>query len=328
MKNNRTKEAIGINAVRTIVQNDWESGWQEYTAQNDDAVDGIILMRKGSKNPADTGGVVFVQVKCGGNGYLKNQQQYPNHLCIQLGKEYVEKHMPRWNRVPGPAVLIFVDDTLNNKSTQSWWVDLKSNCVSPTNKGIILIPKKQKFGHHTKGVFHSLCGPGPSDRQLTTIRLTKESQLKIKLGKNESLRNDAWEFYKNWREDKSTCHHDEIGFINVNRVGWKHLTRRGRSHERIVQSWLLLGAARQMVSQNAINSYLGHAQVDKLASGATRIIDYLGLKANVIFPYRHQSVVQVVLKRQRILDAEFGNGESQKIWFYSVYEPRRGMHLK
>lgn len=168
MKNNRTKESIRINAVRAIVQNDWESGWLEYAAQNDDAIDGIILMRKGSNYPSETGGVVFVQVKCGGDGYLLHQKQYPDHLCINLGKEYIETHMPRWNKVPGPIVLIFVDVTSNHKLPKSWWVDLRNNCISPTNKGIILIPKNQRFGHHTKGLFHSLCGPGPSDRQLTT----------------------------------------------------------------------------------------------------------------------------------------------------------------
>ncbi|MGY0552003.1 DUF4365 domain-containing protein [Vreelandella sp. 2A-K22] len=325
MANNRTKERIGVNLVQRIVETDWESGWQEYAAQNDDAVDGIILMRKGSKHQADTGGVVFVQVKCGGDGYRQDQKQYPDHLCISLGKGYLEKHLPRWKKVPGPVVLIFVDDTISRKAPPAWWVDLRSDCISPTNQGLVMIPKSQRFGHHAKGDFHSLCGPGPSDRQLMTIKLKREDQVPIQLGRNESLRSDAWEFYKRWREDHEACFHDEFGFIAVNRVGWKHITRIGRSPERIVQSWLLLGAARQMILQNANTAYLGHARVDRLPSGATRIVDYLGLRANVTFPHRHQSVVQVVLKRQRILDTDYGDREKQKVWFYSVYEPRRGM---
>lgn len=325
---NRTKERIGINAVSRIVETEWECGWQEYGAQNDDAVDGIILMRKGSKTQSDTGGVAFAQVKCGGNGYRKDQKQYPGHLCIDLGKIYIDKHIDRWKRVPGPMVLIFVDDTIDKKLPPAWWVDLKdSRCISPTNTGVILIPKKQRFGHHTKGVFHSLCGPGPQDRELTSIKLSKAQQVKIGLGKEESLRNDAWLFYKDWRSDKESCVHEKLGRILVNRVGWKHITRLGRSPDRIIQSWLLLGAAKEIIRQGASTLYLGHTKTDTLASGATRIIDYLGLKSNIIFPHRHQSVVLVVLKRQRIFNTDLGQGEKQKIWFYSVYEPRRGMKI-
>jgi len=327
MANNRTKERIGINAVSRIVETDWESGWQEYASQNDDAVDGIILMRKGSKRQSDTGGVVFVQVKCGGNGYRNDQVQYPEHLCIHLGKEYLNKHMERWKRVPGPMVLIFVDDMIRKTLPPAWWVNLRNDCISPTNSGVILIPKKQRFGHHAKGVFHAMCGPGPADRRLGTIKLTKDQQIPVRLGKNESLRNDAWEFYKEWRDDHQSCAHPELGFIAVNRVGWKHITRIGRSQERIIQSWLLLGAAREMIRQGTSSLYLGHAKIDNLPSGATRIIDYLGIRSNIIFPHRHQSVVQVVLKRQRILDTDYGKREKQKIWFYSVFEPRRGMQV-
>ena len=327
MVSNRTKERIGINAVSRIVETDWESGWQEYATQNDDAVDGIILMRKGSKYQADTGGVVFVQVKCGGNGYRQDQAQYPDHICIQLGTKYIKTHMRRWMRVPGPMVLIFVDDTLDKKLPPAWWVDLRTDCISPTNQGVILIPKKQRFGHHEKGAFHTLCGPGPVDRELITIKLTKEHQVSIHLGKNESLRNDAWTYYKNWRADEGSCFHPTIGQIFVNRVGWKHITRVGRSQERIVLSWLLLGAAREMIRQGANTMYLGHANIKTLDSGATKVTDYIGLRANVIFPHRHQSVVQVVLKRQRVLDTNYGAREKVKIWFYSVFEPRRGLRV-
>lgn len=328
MANRRTKGRIGINRVSTIVENDWESGWQEYSAQNDDGIDGIIIMRKGSTTPTDTGGVVFVQVKCGGDGYRKDEKKHPDHLCIHLGSAYIKNHISRWKKVPGPVVLIFVDDTINKKDPPAWWVNLRENCISKTNSGVILVPKSQRFGHHAKGAFHALCGPGPSDRTLPTIQLKRDTQLHIKLGVNESLRNDAWDFYKDWRSDKSSCKHPEIGFVAVNRVGWKHLTRTGRSHERIILSWLLLPAAREMLKQGVKHAYLGHAKTDRLPSGATKVVDYLGLRANVIFPHRHQSTVQVVLKRQRILDASCGNKEKQKIWFYSVYEPRRGLHTQ
>ena len=103
MINNRTKERVGISAVSRIVETEWESGWQEYASRNDDAVDSIILMRNGRKPQADTGGVVFVQVECGGNEYRKDQDQYPDHLRVHLGAKYVETHMKgnQGNKGPG-----------------------------------------------------------------------------------------------------------------------------------------------------------------------------------------------------------------------------------
>jgi len=326
---NRVKERIGINAVSSLVEGVWECGWQEYAASNDDAIDGVILLRRGTKRPTDTGGIVFVQVKCGGNGYRQDQVQYPDHVCIALGATYIEAHRERWQRVPGPAVLVFVDDTQDRRSPPAWWVDLRDpSAYSPTNAGVLLIPKSQRFAHHTKGHFHRLCGSGTHDRLLEPVTLTRAETLLPSLGKAESLRDDAWAYYKTWREDKNSRTNPALGPILVNRVGWKHITRRGRLPERIVQSWLLLGAAKKMVATVTNVFDLGHASRQTFPDGNTVIEDYLGLRAIVSFPYRHQSVVQVVLKRNRLITPGNSYWEREKIWFYSVYELRRGTQVR
>ncbi|NDY57906.1 DUF4365 domain-containing protein [Desulfovibrio sulfodismutans] len=322
---NRVKERIGVNAVSRIVEGDWESGWQAYDSQNDDAIDGIILMRRGSKRPTDTGGVVFVQVKCGGDGYRKDQNQYPDHIGVQLDKNYIDTHRPRWASVPGPAVLIFVDDKINRRDPPAWWTNLRDAAsYSSTNGGMILVPKSQRFAHHSKSDFHKLCGPVSADRRLEEIMLLRKDLVLPKLGKNESLRNDAWNFYKRWRSDTDQCSNPTLGKIFVNRVGWKHMTRRSRLPERIVQSWLLLGAAKAMVYKCSQVFNLGHAHHQLFPDGNTIVVDYIGLRANVSFPHRHQSVLQVILRRNRLICPY---SVSQKIWFYSVYEMRRGMGL-
>lgn len=324
---NRVKERIGVNAVSRIVETLWESGWQEYSASNDDAIDGVILMRRGSANPTDTGGIVFVQVKCGGNGYRQDQRQHPEHICIALGASYVEAHKPRWMRVPGPAVLVFVDDTLDRKDPPAWWVDLKDpSSYSPTNRGMLLVPKSQRFAHHTKGDFHRLCGAGTQDRTLNVIELSRAETLIPRLGKTESLRDDAWSFYKDWRSDSTARTNSSLGEIIVNRVGWKHITRRDRLPERIMQSWILLGAAKQIIFQESRVIHFGRASVYELEDGNKLIHDYLGLRSVVTFPYRHHAVVQVVLKRRRLIQPSpsWRGEDRQKIWFYSVYELRRG----
>lgn len=319
--NNAQKEAIGLLTVQRVLV-DWASGWQEYHHRNDDAIDGVILMSRGRKRPYKTGGLVFVQVKCGGDGYRRDQAQHPDHICVAVGPEYVDKHRPRWNRVPGPAVLIFVDDTLPGHP--AWWVDLKDDgSYSATNRGIILVPKRQRFSAATKGTFHRLCGSGPSDRELEEVRLQSQHIFKPQLGRNESLRSDAWEFYKDWRADADSCINPTIGQVLVNRVGWKHITRHGRASERIVQSWMLLPAAKEMIRTIADVEVLGRAAVIEIDGDTKNVVDYLGIRAVVTFPYRHHSVVQVVLKRSRMIDKRLGK-ERTKVWFFSVYERRRG----
>src|SRR6185503_5226134 len=245
MVSKRVKSRIGVNLVSTIVEVNWECGWQEYAAQNDDAIDGVILMRRGSIRPYDTGGLVFVQIKTGGEGYRRDQKQHPDHIGVHLGAEYIQEHVPRWKRTPGPAVLIFVDDKISRDNPPAWWVDLKStDSYSKTNKGLILIPKNQRFAHHTKGTFHKLCGSGPSDRMLEQVQVGRSGVLVPRLGKNESLRDDAWNFYKDWRDQLPSRMNPIIGEILVNLIGWKHAARKGRLPARILQSWLLFGVAR------------------------------------------------------------------------------------
>lgn len=316
--NTRTQGRMGVIKVSEIVEVRWECGWQEYNAVNDDAIDGIILMRRGSKRPVDTGGIVFVQVKCG-NGYLSEQKQYPGSLCINVNAKYIQDHRPRWKKMLGPVVMIFVDNKGN-----AWWADLnKDSTYSPTNKGVILIDKKQKFSSHSKSEFHKLCGSGVDDRALVKISMNRSECMLPRLGANESLRNDAWSFYKNWRDTKGESINPKLGLIFINRSGWKHITRPGRLPERIVQSWMLLGAAKKIVRQceNVFN--LGHASVKHFPDGNICVSDYLGLRAMVSFPFRHESVIQVVLRRSRLLTPLDPKGGRVKVWFHSVYELRR-----
>lgn len=326
---NRAKERIGTGTVAAVVEEDWECGWQEYGAQNDDGIDGVILMRRGRKRPTDTGGVIFVQIKCGAaGGYRQDQAQNPNHIGIALGAKYIQLHRPRWMKMPGPAVLIFVDDTIKRGQNRAWWTDLKQeSSYSRTNMGLLLVPKNQIFAHHSKSEFHRLCGPSVADRNFERIELARSDLLIPKLGKSESLRNDAWDFYKHWRSDENACTNPALGRVLINRIGWKHITRPGRQHERILQSWLLLGAAKRMV-QTCNRIYpLGHATNKVFDDGNTLITDYLGLRASITFPHRHAGTVQVVLRRSRLLKERSLECVSQKIWFYSVYEPRRKFGL-
>lgn len=269
----RRQNRRGINHVEKVVCTQWSCGWQEYSSANDDGVDGLILMRRGSEPARDTGGVVFAQVKCG-RSYVSTQNQHPESLCVSLGSKYLHSHLPRWRRLPGPSVLIFVDDPDAREEPSSWWVNLRSDCISPTNDGILLIPLVQRFAHHTKGAFQKLCGASPVDKALRDVQLHTEDLMPMILGR--SLRHDAWEFYKAWRSERSV--HAEIGPILVNRVGWKHVNRITRNPNRIVNSWMLLPAARKIILDGVPPTYLGNSSTQTTEFG-TNITDYLGLRA-------------------------------------------------
>jgi hypothetical protein len=320
MFTNAQKEAVGIRVVATFVREPWNCRWQEYEARNDNGIDGVIIMRKGEH---ETGGLAFVQVKCGGNGYRVDQQQYPEMVGVNLGKTYLDEHKPRWLTTPGPCLIVFVDDTINKITPPAWWADLKSPATySPTNSGLLLIPKAQRFGSHTKGDFHKLCGAGPVDKVLPVLHAERED-LVIPASK-ETLHNAARGFYQQWSKLTYPNTNPALGKVLINRVGWRHITSQGRLRERQFQSLSLLGIAKRMIDELDDITMLGRVTVHDYADGGKKVTDHLGLRANIVFPHRHQSVVQVVLRRDRIITKDPRSPTQEKIWFLSVYELRRG----
>lgn len=323
MFSNSQKEAIGVRVVATFVREPWACGWQEYEARNDNGIDGVVIMRKGQR---ETGGLVFVQIKCGGNGYRSDQQQHPDKVGVKLGGEYIKKHKDRWLAVNGPCVIVFVDDTVDKKNPPAWWADLKDDeTYSKTNSGLLLIPKKQRFGSHTKGDFHRLCGSGPIDKMLPSITATR-SDLIIPPS-TQTMHQFSRGYYKEWSVDSYNTGqvNPRVGPVLVNRVGWRHITGQHRLRERQFQSLTLLGIAKRMINELGDVEMLGRASVEDLHDGGRKIIDHLGIRANVVFPHRHQAVVQVVLRRERVICTSAAAPTQQKIWFLSVYELRRGV---
>jgi len=320
MYSNRQKEAVGIRVVSAFVREVWDCGWQEYDARNDNAIDGLIIMRRSG---VETGGLVFVQVKCGGDGYRKDQAKHPDKIGVLLGEKYIQDHVDRWNSTTGPSVLVFVDDTVDAKNPPAWWADLRNpDTYSKTNKSLVLIPRIQRFGEHSKGDFHKLCGAGPVDKSLATIQIVGEDLIIPRL--TESIRDVAREFYVNWSNISFPSINPGCGQVLVNRVGWRHMTRKGRLAERVFQSLTLLGVAKRMIDELDDVEMLGRVAVRTLSNGSKKIEDHLGLRAIAIFPHRHQSVIQVILKRERMVNASGTGRVDQRIWFLSVYELRRG----
>lgn len=327
-------EKNGLLAVERYVVSDWFSDWQAFDQQNDDGIDGLILLRRKVLNPERvknncvdeykrqaTGVLIHVQVKAG-PGYLHIAKSRPGLIGLKLGAKYIDEHRPRWNALLDPVILVYVDTTKKRKNLRAWWVDLKDDrSYTSDNRHIIVIPKRQTFGPEAKGHVRRLAGTVTEDARLPLIALRRSDANIFPLSK--TVKNAAREFYRDW--SKATCAsrtNPRLGEVAVSRVGWRHLTRRGRRTERIVQSLMLLPVAQRATAEATSLSMLGRLLVDTKPDGSTEVRDYVGLRVRVRFPQRHESVVQVVYRRFRRLDAKRKQVE-QRVWFFSVYEVRR-----
>ena len=115
-----------------------------------------------------------------------------------------------------------------------------------------------------------------------------------------------------------------LGEIIINRSGWRHISRRSRGYDKIFQSWQLLSIARKMI-QIVDKAYQITKHVSTFEDENQYILkDYISLRANIIIPNRNKTVIQVILRRSRTVN-KVNRETNQKIWFYSVYEPRRGV---
>ncbi len=208
-RDTRPQNALGMSRVNIIVQARGRHGWQPYSPDNDNGVDGIIIYRN---HGVDTGEIVFVQVKCGtGKGYYKATKKRPKHFGVTVGEEYIEEHRPRWNKLFGPIILVFVD--YNNE--KAWWTDLKDdNSFTTENKQIILVPKAQRFGEHSFGSFKSLKGHLHIDPEIEVIEATRDDVDHFNL--TASLKHSAKEFYRDWASSNQRKH-PELGEVIVSR---------------------------------------------------------------------------------------------------------------
>jgi hypothetical protein len=319
-------EKAALREVQDRVEDSWLSDWQPVSSANDDSIDGIILFRRKRRKSKRkgfhgnlTGALAFVQVK-GGRGYRTEAQSRPAHFGINLGRQYINDHRPRWARLAGPVILGWVDT--ESPGREAWWGDLNDEAsYCEENKQIVLLHKGRRFGEHSKGEIAGLWGTLVRDSENPRLRLTRSDVNCATL--TESPKHAARRYYQAWATAPADARtHTALGEVIVSRVGWRHITRDGRRRERVMQSFQLLPAAKAMVLGVARFVQLAAATVRSGPDGTRVVCDYVGLRAFVEFPHRHESVVQVILRRVRTLGGEAVL--KQSVWFYSVYELRRG----
>ncbi len=322
----------GVIYVNEIV-NKGEDVWIPFPSAHDKGIDGIIQYnrtvksknKKGSGSRTATGNLVLVQIKAG-LSWMCEAQNEQGYIRIKLGDEHIASHRPLWQAFPEPVILIYLRHTATKKhAAEAWWTDLRdASSYSTINKDVVLLPNNQTFGVHSKGHIKRLLGTIVEDHNLPEVVCTRRDARII--GMIETPKKSARAYYLEWaRSAPLERTNPNFGEVTVSRSGWRHITRIKRSPDRIFQSFPLLSAARKMIREVGANGsgYLGHAKEKPLSADVTVIKDYVGLRAIVVFPHRGPAVIQVVLRRKRIVNRAKGSCDC-KVWFHSVYELRRG----
>jgi hypothetical protein len=318
---NEVTEAIGIRYVQQIVREEWLCRWQELEARNDDAIDGLIFYKKKGK-VTDT---IYTQVKSG-KGYKVISGNFPNHICINLGKTYIEKHKQRWLSYPGPVILIYVDTSIPKKPI-GWWADLK-NVKSYTDSATsyILVPNEQLFDIRAKKPIFRLTAHRHQESILPNINVDNKILSNITLSQ-KSLKETGFEYYKKLSGENLTPACKEfVSGVRFTRIGWRHITRKTRSLTRIVQSLLILPVAKKILEEvdtYQIVDYFNEEDEEK------NIIHYqtLLLRARVSFSYRYPAIINLILRRKIKVNPDNNEPIESSVWFYSIYESRRGRDL-
>lgn len=317
----RRQNAVGRATCLDIVQGRAGHGWQEFDPDNDNGIDGMIIMRNGLR---DTGEFILAQIKCGSpGGYFKETAKRPNHFGVQVGEDYIQSHQPRWHNYPMPVILIYVD----YQSKKAWWADLKDkNTYTTENKSLILVPKKQRFERHTFGELRKLPGFTHISQVIDVITMTNDEINYFILTDKLGIKYQAKKFFQEWGKTQSAERtNPNLGEVIVSRVGWRHIIRNGRNQNRIFQSFQLLSVAKRIVSEITKCCQVRQLEKQTLSNGYILTTDFLSLRALVKFPHRQSSLVQVVLKRKRWI-SDTGDVKS-KVWFFSVYEPLRKIKM-
>lgn len=314
-----------MRVVAQYVQEFWECGWQPFEHKNDKGIDGLIILKKRGE---EIGVRINVQVKCGGSYISGHDDQ---HIKFRFkSKGDLEKHLKYWKNQIEPCVLVLInpgkklstskdieidtdkDNSYQNRlSPEAYWVNLKDEGIRVTDtETLIYIPKKQRFGQHSKGDFIKLCNHLIPKVSYPSLLLEDYA---IDLINN---RITPKEFYKTWIENSNGLTYcDAIkDFVIVSKTGWRHITSKKRGNERRSFSLIHLGTAKQIISQVGQFKLLNKKRFIEKGN----YFEYkIGLLANIKSKAIDYGLVQVILSVREDKETCV-----KKYWFYSIHQKK------
>jgi hypothetical protein len=284
---------LGVNAVENIVLSQWNCRWQPVDAQNDDGVDGLIFIERGGET---TGQIVFVQVKC------TNSTSSNGRTSVSINQKKLSRNVTRWRKLVGAAILIHVDP----KTMKATWANLRDHGAIGNTQ--VYVPTTNNFDKHSKNVIADLCGTMHRDVLLPQIDTDVDDFRHLK--SREHLQTASRTLYKELSAAEIRLGLDGPA-VRFTGDGWKHMTRRRRSHLSEIQSFTLLGVVRKVLEATPES-----ALVSDNTSGVPEGTVYAA-RAAVTFPFRQTAIVKIVLRKSMNQDG------STAYSFFTVYEPKR-----
>jgi hypothetical protein len=304
----------GVAWVRWIVEGLWGCGLEIISANNDDGVDAIILLkrRRGiSAYSGPTGDLIFAQIKTGYRNKVPTKD-----YALTFDPDSMARWRSRWAAYPGPAVMInVIPKRLTKGEPKAFWTDLKK--FSPANPQTVQFSFEKKFDGGAKSNFYNLCWRWAEFRQLPLIQANESLDL---LDGKKSLREVARDYYKKIKEEAK----GDPGLFQAAFTwqGWDHITRTCRPTLTKQQSLQLLPIVAAMLRKktglesNAVTGWKNLPQ-----DGQTKLQRYEALTTRVLFYERHEAVVRVIIQRTQLWSRDKLTYD-QRV-FYSAYEVAR-----
>jgi hypothetical protein len=297
-KNKREKyfrELAGLRVVAMYVQEYFRWGWQQLDQENDDGIDGYVIVR--DNGGRDMGCNIRVQIKSG-PGYLSCRPNGGKHVRINPygSEDNLKRHMDDYAKAVQPVILVWVN-TLKHRTDgttyedllhpEVWWERLDNY---PYTGGTVLT-LTHKLGEHSKGDWFNTVKPMLKD--WSNHPLIQLDAVDKKLYYSTSLKKDAKAFLKDWQTRVTKFNgwkNDELT-VKKGRTGWRHINYAGRGQVRIQNSLQLLSVAEKIILSDAIQPVM-LGEKDMLFGGKWLKI---GLRARVQVDKTTQLNVQVVL---------------------------------
>lgn len=312
MKNSRSnyfRELTGVRVVSMYVQEFFHWGWQKTDQENDDGIDGFIIIR--SRSGKDLGAMIKVQIKCGPS-YLSSRI---NDEAVRISpfdsKSAFESHLNSYSKSTCPVILVWVNTRKKGLKVDDlyhpevWWRrvdDYKYN-----DESVITLDKK--LGEHSKGDLFSLVKGHIKDWTGYPSIILKGDYKHYFY--SDQLKQDALSFYRKWRNWDTFLHYQGKSFlVKKSRLGWRHINYKKRGQERISTSLRLLPLVDEIISEFNGRPILLNSKL----LGDHVLCEKYGIRCLVI-------VKDITMKVQVVLIKRINQMNDSASWeFYSLHE--------
>lgn len=316
MKNKQSnyfREFAGLRIVAMYVQEFFHWGWQPLKQQNDDGIDGYVIVR--DRAGRDLGCNIRVQIKSG-PGYLSSRPDNKKSVRIKpyASEESLKKHLEDYDNSTQPVIMVWVNTRKEKDGKEyedylhpeAWWERVDHYDY----QGGTVITLTHKFGEHSKGDWFKTVKDRLNDwKNHPLIKIDPTDNLLLH---SINLKKDAKWFYQEWGERATNLEIRDLGILAVKktRIGWRHINYLRRGRERIKNSLELLSIAEKIINHE--DSHIIRLGEKEMLHGG-KWVKY-GLRARVQVDQNTIKKVQVVL----LID-DRRVGKTKECHFFSVH---------